>query len=56
MSDVRMETTNSVMYNIRRTAFVIKNLGKEYYPEPILGLTLITFSNLLSSKGGDNAS
>lgn len=38
MSDVRMETTNSAMYNIRRAAFVIKTLGKGYYPEAILGI------------------
>lgn len=37
MNDVRMEVTNSAMYNIRRATFVIKTLGKGYYPEAILG-------------------
>jgi hypothetical protein len=37
MNDVRMELTNTAMYNIRRAAFVIKTLGKGYYPEAILG-------------------
>ena len=37
MNDVRMEATSSSMFNIRRAAFVIKSLGKDYYPEAVLG-------------------
>lgn len=37
MNDIRLEMTNSAKYNIRRAAFVIKSLGKGYYPEAILG-------------------
>jgi hypothetical protein len=37
MNDVRMEATASAMFNIRRAAFVIKSLGKDYYPEAVLG-------------------
>jgi len=39
MNDVRMEATSSAMFNIRRAAFVIKSLGKDYYPEAVLGTT-----------------
>lgn len=38
MNDVRMDLTYSAMYTIRRGAFVIKTLGKEYYPEAMLGM------------------
>lgn len=37
MNDIRLDITNSTKYNIRRAAFVIKSLGKGYYPEAILG-------------------
>jgi hypothetical protein len=37
MNDVRMDLTHSAMYSIRRAAFVIKTLGKEHYPEAMLG-------------------
>lgn len=40
MNDVRMEMTSSAMFNIRRAAFVVKSLGKLYYPEAILGNVL----------------
>jgi hypothetical protein len=40
INDVRMEMTSSAMFNIRRAAFVVKSLGKEYYPEAILGAFL----------------
>ena len=36
MNDIRMEMTSSAISNIRRAAFVIKGLGKAYYPEAIL--------------------
>ena len=38
MNDIRMEMTISAMYNIRRAAFVIKTLGKAYYPEAMMGM------------------
>ena len=46
MNDVRMEMTNSAMYNIRRAAFVIKTLGKGYYPQAILGSAFYSHSNV----------
>ena len=55
MNDVRMEATHSAMYNIRRAAFVIKTLGKRYYPEAILGIQFSQLTNL-SPKNGNNAS
>ena len=36
MNDVRLDGVNGAMYNIRRSAFVIKGLGKSHYPEAIL--------------------
>jgi hypothetical protein len=36
MNDIRMEVTSSAISNIRRAAFVVKGLGKAYYPEAIL--------------------
>ena len=39
MSDIRMEVTHSAMYNIRRAGFVVKSLGKGWYPEAMLGNT-----------------
>jgi hypothetical protein len=36
MNDIRMEGLFATMYNIRRATFIIKTLGKEYYPESIL--------------------
>lgn len=36
MNDVRMEVTNAAISNIRRAAFIVKGLGKAYYPEAIL--------------------
>ena len=39
MNDIRQEMMYSTMYNIRRTSFVIKTLGKGYYPEAILGIS-----------------
>jgi len=44
MNDVRMELTHSTMYSIRRAIFLIKTLGKEYYPEAMLGIQ-ISFTN-----------
>ena len=45
MNDIRLEMTNSAKYNIRRAAFVIKSLGKGYYPEAILGKSSIDVAN-----------
>jgi hypothetical protein len=55
MNDVRMEMTHSAMYNIRRAAFVIKTLGKGYYPEAILGIITFEVTDI-SSKNGNDAS
>jgi hypothetical protein len=54
MNDIRMEMTSSAMYNIRRAAFVIKTLGKGYYPEAILGI-YFPFNLTISSKNGYDA-
>ena len=46
INDVRMEMTSTAMFNIRRAAFVVKSLGKEYYPEAILGNLLLLFTDI----------
>ena len=50
MNDIRLEMTNSAKYNIRRAAFVIKSLGKGYYPEAILGKQTINNANNAAQK------
>jgi len=45
LNDIRLDLTNSAKYNIRRATFVIKSLGKEYYPEAILGKSIIDTTN-----------
>ena len=55
MNDVRMEMASSAMYNIRCAAFVIKTLGKGYYPEAILGIHSLLVVNV-SAKNGNDAS
>ena len=50
MNDVRLDLTNSAKYNIRRAAFVIKSLGKGYYPEAILGKSINEATNNVVQK------
>jgi hypothetical protein len=57
MNDIRMELSNTAMYGIRRAAFVVKSLGKGYYPEAILGIRspLLSILTNPSPKSGDDA-
>jgi hypothetical protein len=45
-----MEMTSSAMFNIRRAAFVVKSLGKDYYPEAILGTLLFFFTDVVVQR------
>ena len=55
MNDVRMDLTHSAMYSIRRAVFVIKTLGKENYPEAMLGTKIRGCGLISSAKDGASA-